>query len=58
MDKTTLSKTTRAAELLAACMVINELVKDAYIVENLDEHSIKLDLLATLVTGTFTPAEA
>ena len=58
MDQTTLSKTARAAELLAACVVINELVKDAYTVDNLDEHSQKLELLATLVASTFTPAEA
>ena len=55
---TTLSKTAQAIELLAASILINELCKDAYVVENLAEHRLKLDMLATIVASTFPPAEA
>ena len=55
---TTLSKTAQSAELLAASIIINELCKDAYVVENLEEHRLKIDMVATIVTSTFQPAEA
>ena len=55
---TTMSKTAQAVELLAASILINELCKDAYVGENLAEHRLKLDMLATIVASTFSPAEA
>ena len=58
MLQTTLSKTSHAAETLAASIIILELLKDSYIVENLTEHHEKLELLATIVASTFSPAEA
>ena len=58
MNETTLSKTAHAIERLAASIIINELCKDAYIVENLEQHRLKLDMLATIVAATFFPAEA
>ena len=58
MNETTLSKTAHAIERLAASIIINELCKDAYIVENLEQHRLKLDMLATIVAATFSPAEA
>ena len=56
--ETTISKTTQSAELLAASIIIHELCKNAYVVENIDEHRLKLDMLATIVMSTFKPAEA
>tara|TARA_Y100001938_G_C8071602_1_gene423451 strand:+ start:1373 stop:1549 length:177 start_codon:yes stop_codon:yes gene_type:complete len=58
MLETTLSKTSQGAELLAASIIINELLKDSYIVDNLTEHHEKLELLATIAMATFPPAEA
>jgi hypothetical protein len=64
MTETTLSKTARAAELLATSILINQLVKEA---ENLDidydydellQYRNMLDTLATIVASTFSPAEA
>ena len=66
---TTIAKTTQAAELLAASILINELCKKADTVGNtpinpatefnvLLEYSDMLDALATIVTSTFSPAEA
>ena len=55
---TTLSKTAQAIELLAASILINELCKDTHVVENPAEHRLKLDMLATIVASTFSPAEA
>ncbi len=56
--ETTISKTTQSVERLAASIIIHELCKNAYVVENLDEHRLKLDMLATIVMATFKPAEA
>ena len=58
MTETTIAKTAYAAELLAASLMIQQLCKEAYIVENLEEHRLKLELLETIVTSTFSPAEA
>ena len=58
MLQTTLSKTAHAAETLAASIIILELLKDSLVVENLTEHHEKLELLATIVASTFSPAEA
>ena len=58
MTETTTAKTAYAAELLAASLMIQQLCKEAYIVENLEEHRLKLELLASIVTSTFSPAEA
>lgn len=58
MDQTTLSKTARAAELLAASIVLNELVKEARHAGSYDLHLKRRELLATLAASTFTPAEA
>lgn len=58
MLDTTLSKTARAAELLAASIIIHELVKDARHAGSYDLHLERRELLATIVTSTFTPAEA
>ena len=58
MEQTTFSKTAQAVELLAVSILINELCKDAYVVENLEEHRLKLDMLATIILSTYKPAEA
>lgn len=59
MEQTTLSKTARAAELLAASIVINELVKEArHAGSPISALIEKQELLATLAAATFTPAEA
>ena len=66
---TTIAKTTQAAELLAASILINELCKEADTVGNtpinpatefnaLLEYRDMLDMLATIVASTFSPAEA
>ncbi len=66
---TTIAKTTQAAELLAASILINELCKEADTVGNtpinpatefnvLLEYRDMLDALATIVASTFSPAEA
>ena len=61
---TTLAKTAEGAELLAASLLIDQLVKEA---EDLDidteydvllQYRYMLDALATIVTATFKPAEA
>jgi len=59
MEQTTLSKTARAAELLAASIVINELVKEGRRAGSpISVLLEKQELLATLAAATFTPAEA
>jgi hypothetical protein len=58
MKKTTLTKTTEAAETLAASVILAHLLKDADVVGNLEEHREKLEMIATLVMASFTPAEA
>lgn len=69
MNETKLSKTAQAAELLAASILINELCKKADTVGNtpinpstefnvLLEYRDMLDVLATIVASTFSPAEA
>ena len=69
MNETKLSKTAHAAELLAASILINELCKEADTVGNtpinwsdgyhvVRQYSDMLDALATIVTSTFSPAEA
>ena len=55
---TTISNTAHAAETLAASILILEVLKDVELSESFQEHDIKLDLLATLVASTFSPAEA
>ncbi len=66
---TTIAKTSRAAELLAASILINELCKEADTVGNtpinwsdgyhvVRQYSDMLDALATIVASTFSPAEA
>ena len=66
---TTLSKTTQAAELLAASILINELCKEVDTIGNtpinwndgyhvVRQYSDMLDALATIVASTFSPAEA
>ena len=69
MNETKLSKTAHAAELLAASILINELCKEADTVGNtpinptIEYHVVRqyrdmLDVLATIVASTFSPAEA
>ena len=66
---TNIAKTTQAAELLAASILINELCKKADTVGNtpinwsdgyrvVRQYSDMLDALATIVASTFSPAEA
>ena len=66
---TTIAKTARAAELLAASVLINELCKEADTFGNkpinpatefnvLLEYRDMLDALATIVASTFSPAES
>ena len=55
---TTLSKTAQGIELLAASVLILEVLKDVELSESFQEHNAKLELLATLVASTFSPAEA
>lgn len=58
MNQTTLSKTAQGIELLAASIMILEVFKDIELSESFQEHDAKLELLATLVASTFSPAEA
>jgi|TARA_B100000085_G_C18080240_1_gene324720 hypothetical protein len=58
MLETTLSKTAQGIELLAASILILEVLKDVELSASFQEHDIKLELLATLVASTFSPAEA
>ena len=69
MFNTALSKTTHAAETLAASILINELCKEVDTVGNtpinwndgyhvVRQYSDMLDVLATIVASTFSPAEA
>jgi len=55
---TTLAKTAEAAELLAASLLINQLVKEARHAGSYDLHLERRELLATIVVATFKPAEA
>tara|TARA_Y100001938_G_scaffold147224_1_gene227964 strand:- start:733 stop:924 length:192 start_codon:yes stop_codon:yes gene_type:complete len=61
---TTISKAAQSAELLAASLLINRLVKEAedldidYDYDVLLQYRNMLDSLATIVTATFKPAEA
>ena len=55
---TTLSKTAQGIELLATSILILEVLKDVELSESFQEHNAKLELLATLVASTFSPAEA
>ena len=55
---TTLSKTAQGVELLAASILILEVLKGVELSESFQEHDAKLELLATLVASTFSPAEA
>ncbi len=55
---TTLSKTAQGIELLAASVLILEVLKDVELSESFQEHNAKLELLAILVASTFSPAEA
>ena len=61
---TTIAKTAHAAKTLAASLLIDQLVKEA---EDLDidteydvllQYRNMLDILATIVASTFSPAEA
>ena len=58
MEQTPFSKTAQAVELLAVSILINELCKEAHVVGNLEEHRLKLDMLATIILSTYKPAEA
>ena len=58
MLETTLSKTAQGVELLAASILILEVLKDVELSESFQEHDAKLELLATIVASTFSPAEA
>ena len=55
---TTLTKTAQAAELLAASIIINQLVKEARHAGSYDLHLERRELLANVVAATFKPAEA
>ena len=55
---TTLSKTAQGIELLAASVLILEVLKDVELSESFQEHNAKLELLAILVASPFSPAEA
>ena len=55
---TTLSKTAQAVELLAASILILEVLKDVELSETVEEHTQKSDMLATIIMSTFQPAEA
>ena len=61
---TTISKAAQSAELLAASLLINRLVKEAedldidYDYDVLLQYRNMLDALATIVTSTYEPAEA
>ena len=55
---TTLTKTAHAAELLAASIIINQLVKEARHAGSYDLHLERRELLANVVAATFKPAEA
>ena len=55
---TTLSKTVQGVELLATSILILEVLKGVELSESFQEHDAKLELLATLVASTFSPAEA
>ena len=69
MNETKMAKSAQAAELLAASILINELCKKAHTVGNtpinpateydvLLQYRDMLDVLATIVASTFSPAEA
>jgi len=58
MEQTTLSKTARSAELLAASVLINEVVKDIELSETIEERTQKSAMLVAIITTTFSPAEA
>ena len=64
MNETTIGKSAQSAETLAASLMIQELIAQA---DNLDidsEYDVllkyrdMLDILATIVASTFSPAEA
>ena len=64
MNETTMGKSAQSAELLAASLLINQLVKEAedldidYDYDVLLQYRNMLDALATIVTSTYEPAEA
>lgn len=69
MNKTTMDKSTQSAATLAASLMIQELIKEADTVGNtpinpaIEYHVVRqyrdmLDVLATIVASTFSPAEA
>ena len=58
MTETTLSKTAHAAELLAASILLHEVIKDVEVSESFREYAQKSELLAIIVISTFKPAEA
>ena len=57
---TTIAKTARAAELMAASVLINVMIKDleADDLITIDEESRRFEILATIIMSTFPPAEA
>ncbi len=58
MNETTLSKSSQSAELLAASILLNELVKQTRHAGSYDLHLERRELLATIAMATFPPAEA
>ena len=69
MNETTMDKSTQSAATLAASLMIQELIKEAATVGNtsinpateydvLLQYRDMLDVLATIVASTFSPAEA
>lgn len=57
MLETTLSKSTQVAELLAASIVINELIKECHKPGTLEEQRQKRELLANIAMSAFNPIE-
>ena len=58
MNETTLSKSSQAAEAIASAVILQHLLRDAYVADNLPEHLEKLEMIATLVMASMPPADA
>ena len=58
MNETTLSKSAQSAEAIASAVILDHLLKDAYVADNLPEHLEKLELIATIVMASVQPADA
>ncbi len=55
--ETTIARTTRAAETLANSIMILELIQSSQHIEGVEQTDM-VELLASLVTATFLPAQA